>query len=138
MKGISAMIATVLLIAFTIGVGGILSVWFTSLTTTQTGLAGAIAENRTKCAGVYIDIYSVSATKVFYKNTGTQTISSIRVYAGDGGEIATVNLTASLASGAAGSAFWTKDTNTSVKATGLCLASIPVEGECKSGQACWQ
>ena len=40
-KGLSPMIATVLLIGFTVAVGAILSVWFTTFTKTQTsGVAG--------------------------------------------------------------------------------------------------
>jgi hypothetical protein len=136
MKGISAMIATVLLIAFTIGVGGILSVWFTSLTTTQTGLAGAIAENRTKCAGVYIDIYKVTSTKIFFLDPSTQTISSIKFQVSNGSTWDAD--TASVASGVSATQGWNQTGNTWVRAIGLCLVSMPVEGKCESGQACWQ
>jgi len=41
MKAISPMIATVLLIGFTIAVGAILSLWFTTFTRTQTTAVGA-------------------------------------------------------------------------------------------------
>lgn len=132
------MIATVLLIAFTIGVGGILSVWFTSLTTTQTGLAGATAENRTKCAGSYIDVYEVTSDRIFFSNPSMQTISSIKFQASNGTTWDAT--TASLAAGVSAVQNWSLSTgsNTWVKATGLCLASMPVEGRCESGQTCWQ
>lgn len=135
MKGISGMIAAILLVAFTIGVGGILSLWFTTLTQTQTAAAEAIAENRTRCAVVYIDIYRVDSSRIYYLNPSTQTITDITFYV-DGTTITPT--TTSLAPGAAASQTWTRGTNTSVKATGLCLASIPVEGNCRQGQPCWQ
>jgi flagellin-like protein len=43
MKAISPMIATVLLIGFTIAVGAVLSIWFTTLSRTQTSLVGTVA-----------------------------------------------------------------------------------------------
>ena len=49
-KAISPMIATVLLIAFTVAVGGILSMWLTSLASTQTETTGAAAEKQILCA----------------------------------------------------------------------------------------
>jgi len=60
MKGISPMIATVLIIAFTIAVGGIISVFMTNLTKTQTGEAEKSAAGTAECAGAYIDILNVS------------------------------------------------------------------------------
>ncbi len=50
MKAVSPMIAVVLLIAFTVAVGGILSVWLTGLSATTTGVAGSATEKQTKCA----------------------------------------------------------------------------------------
>jgi flagellin-like protein len=61
MKGISPMIATVLIIAFTIAVGGIISIFMTNLTTTQTGEAERSAAGTSECAGSYIDVINVSA-----------------------------------------------------------------------------
>ncbi|MEM5879443.1 MAG: archaellin/type IV pilin N-terminal domain-containing protein [Candidatus Aenigmatarchaeota archaeon] len=40
-KAVSPMIATILLIAFTVAVGGIISIWLTGFTRTQTAAAGA-------------------------------------------------------------------------------------------------
>jgi flagellin-like protein len=59
MKAISPMIATVLLIGFTIAVGAILSIWFTTFTRTQTaGITGSVA-----CHGGNVRVYSnVSST----------------------------------------------------------------------------
>lgn len=40
-KAVSPMIATILLVAFTVAVGGIISIWLTGFTRTQTATAGA-------------------------------------------------------------------------------------------------
>jgi len=60
-KGISAMIATVLLIAFTVAVGGILSIWLTSLTNTQTESTGTAAERQVLCARSVLGISEVTS-----------------------------------------------------------------------------
>src|SRR3990172_5452125 len=49
MKGVSPLIATVLLIAFTIAVGGIISVWLTQFTMTTTETVGKESENQITC-----------------------------------------------------------------------------------------
>jgi len=60
MKGISPMIAVILLIAFTVAIGGILSVWLTSVTSTKTSTAGSYAEKVAKCAGVSLAIENIT------------------------------------------------------------------------------
>ena len=52
MKGISPMVATVLLLAFTVAVGGIISVWMTGLTRTQTAGVTIAAQ----CASTRLDL----------------------------------------------------------------------------------
>ena len=54
------MIATVLLIAFTVAVGGILSMWLTSLASTQTETTGAAAEKQILCARSVLKIDEVT------------------------------------------------------------------------------
>ena len=60
LKAISPMIAVILLIAFTVAIGGILSVWLTSVTQTQTSTAGSYATKVSKCAGVSLAIKNVT------------------------------------------------------------------------------
>ena len=60
LKAISPMIAVILLIAFTVAIGGILSVWLTSVTQTQTSTAGSYAEKVAKCAGVSLNIENIT------------------------------------------------------------------------------
>jgi len=51
-KGISSLIAVVLLIAFTVAVGGILSVWLTTLSTQQTESTEEAYDKTIKCSHV--------------------------------------------------------------------------------------
>lgn len=50
MKGISPLIATVLLVAFTVGVAGIISLWLTGFTKQQTETIGSQAEVSIVCS----------------------------------------------------------------------------------------
>ncbi len=59
MKGVSPLIAAILLIAFTVAVGGIISTWITTLTTTTTGITQAAGEKQVKCATAVFDIVEV-------------------------------------------------------------------------------
>lgn len=60
MKGISPLIATVLLIAFTIAVGGLISIWLTGFTQTQTQAVGSQASNSIICSNGGIALSSMS------------------------------------------------------------------------------
>jgi flagellin-like protein len=138
MKGISPMIAVILLIAFTVAVGGILSVWFSTTTTSQTGITGAAATNYTRCGGAAINIDSASSTLIRFSNPSVQTISSIQFLATDGTSSWIITPTnTSLASGLAATQAWTKSANVSLTATGLCLSSVPVGGKCDNTMSCW-
>ena len=130
------MIATVLLIAFTVAVGGILSLWLTGYATTTTSSVEAATTNQTKCVGTYIDVISVDAGAVLITNRGSQTISNVNCFVGNGTNLTSVAV-ASLASGAGNIGNWTRGAQTSVLCTGSCLG-IGVTGQCKSGQSCWK
>ena len=141
-KAISPMIATVLLIAFTVAVGGILSLWLTGYTTTTTSAVETATTNQTKCAGTYIDVISVASDAILITNRGSQSISSIRCYSANAsswglGTIAPgeMNTTKWNSSGTAGT--YATGFGTSITCTGNCL-NIGVTGECKSGQTCWK
>ncbi|MEM7821409.1 MAG: archaellin/type IV pilin N-terminal domain-containing protein [Candidatus Aenigmatarchaeota archaeon] len=147
MKGISAMIAVVLLIAFTVAVGGLISVWFTTFTRTTTSGVEAATTNQTRCAGAYIKVDSVKSlgdyvgidntnTTVIYSNPSPHTISSISIIS-NGGE-SFVGTTTSLEPSGIGKSYLNLSSGTSVILKGLCLASVPVEGSCKVGEVCWQ
>jgi len=74
MKGISPMIATVLLLAFTIAVGGIISVWLTGMTRTQTAGVTTAAQ----CASTRLDVtaktYSSGGLIITYTNLGPEVV----------------------------------------------------------------
>jgi len=141
-KAISPMIATVLLIAFTVAVGGILSLWLTGYMTTTTGVVETATTNQTKCVGTYINVISVDSGAILITNPGSQSISSIRCYSANASswgvgslDPGQMNSTKWNSSGTGG----TYDTGfgSSITCTGTCLVT-GVTGGCKSGQSCWK
>jgi flagellin-like protein len=74
-KAISPMVATVLLIGFTIAVGALLSVWFTTFTRTQTATVGAGAT----CASnpIYVRAIGLSGTTLtlLVSNSGPDSVT---------------------------------------------------------------
>jgi FlaG/FlaF family flagellin (archaellin) len=135
MKGVSAFVATILIIAITVVIGGMISLFLTGFTSTQTGTVSQQTSNQTACAGAYISIDSVTTTKILYSNPTIQTISSINISTNDGTFVN--NTVTTLGPGQAGSVSFSKGSNTSVIARGLCLSSITVMGRCSSTEACW-
>ncbi len=77
-KGISPLIATVLLIAFTITIATLLASWMTGFTTTQTETTGTTADAEIKCAYGSITIKSMK-----YNNSDTKLYAEIENNAGD-------------------------------------------------------
>lgn len=81
MKGISPLIATVLLIAFTIAVGGLISIWLTGFTQTQTQAVGTQATNQITCSNGGISLSSMSYCNSYLvsqiTNTGTITLGNL-------------------------------------------------------------
>lgn len=59
MKGIDPLVATVLLIAFTVAVGGIISIWLTGFTQTQTAAVGSQASTSITCSNGGISLSSL-------------------------------------------------------------------------------
>jgi len=144
-KAISPMIAVVLLIAFTIAVGGILSLWLTGFATTTTQSVETASTNQTKCAGTYIDVISVDDNAILITNRGAESISSIVCYAGNGSSWGMGSLSAgqmnqtgwNTSSGSGVGESYETGFGTVITCTGNCL-NIGVTGECKSGQGCWR
>jgi len=60
MKGVSPLIATVLLIAFTVAVGGLISIWLTGFTQTQTSAVGSQASTSIACSNGGLSLSSMS------------------------------------------------------------------------------
>lgn len=135
MKALSAMVATILLIAFTVAVGGLISVWVTQYSRTTTSAVDTVTANQTKCYGSYIEVDSVTPTLITFSNPSTQIITNINITTTDG-KFPTPSSTI-LSPGGIAVANWTKGTNTSVLIKGLCLSSMMVEGKCDNSQTCW-
>lgn len=83
MKGISPMIATVLLIAFTVGVGGLISVWVTSFTTESTNIVSKEGIDQITCSNGALELstlrYCSSTNNMsgIIKNNGRITLGNI-------------------------------------------------------------
>jgi len=71
MKGISPLVATVLLIAFTIGVGGLISVWISGFTQTSSKIVSKEGEKGLICSNGAIDLSTLRYC------SGTNNISGI-------------------------------------------------------------
>ena len=133
------MIATVLVVAFTVAVGAILATWFTGITRTTTAGTETQSQAIIKCANSGFDVISVTNNAV----TVTMSSGDVKIYtkfirAGDGTVItATDTLTSS---GDTAPLNWTKGTNTSVTVSALCeygTFNTTIEASCQVGESCW-
>jgi len=142
MKGISAIIATVLLVAFTVAVAGILSIWSTTLTTTQTQTVSNQTGGVIACTpSLVIDeakIFTANAT-VTYHNAGSQPVVGIKVWARNNSGIYSTPLNATLAAGeTAVTAALTLSTQDLVRVTGTCASNLAVSADCTPADKCWK
>jgi len=134
-KAISPMIATILLIAFTVAVGGIISVWMTGYTRTTGQSVSSATENMTACVGTYPDIISVTSTALIVTNPGIETLTNLQCLSSNG-----TNMTMTPTDLSPGqmsiNSTWSRGTNNLISCTAICRR-IGVRGECRSGQSCW-
>jgi len=86
-KGISPLIATVLLIAFTLSIAGLLGGWLTSLTKTETETIEAGAKRTINCTGALLDIVSVICSsssqqlRIAINNLGQEELYDFSIFA---------------------------------------------------------
>ncbi len=99
-KGLSPLIASVLLVAFTMAVAAIVVVWITGFTQQQTNVVGQRGENQAKCAYSTLSIsrndVSVvgNATNVTISySAGTETINITGISVRDSSGLSYVNVT---------------------------------------------
>ena len=130
MKGISPMIAVILLIAFTVAIGGILSVWLTGLQQQQTTATGEYAEKVAKCASVSLAIENISSSvfQVSYES-GTYKLENVTVtVVFKNGTASTINCSSTtLSPGEICTASIAPNTTEqiwSARASGLCLSEV--------------
>lgn len=81
MKAVSPLIATVLLIAFTVAVGGLISIWLTGFTQTQTQSVGSQASTQITCSNGGLALSSMSYCSRYLagkiSNTGSIMLGNI-------------------------------------------------------------
>lgn len=83
MKGLSPLVATVLLIAFTVGVGGIISLWVSGFTQTSSKIVGKEGETQLICSNGAIELsnlkYSSATNNMsgIIKNNGRITLGNV-------------------------------------------------------------
>lgn len=152
MKGISPLIASVILIGFTVAVAGIIGVWLTSLAKTQTGTIEDIGEKETLCALTSLAIkevrYNMSSTYVnvtVTHETGSQNLFNLTVEITGGGTTVqsdpAYNTSSDPYEPGESRAFAVNVAGLQlppeyVRARALCQGLIAKIGECKPGQPC--
>jgi flagellin-like protein len=158
MKGISPLIAAVLLIAFTIAVGGIVSIFMTSFTKQTTGSVSSQGGALIACGSSAPTVDVVNAYKALgnvsftVSNPGSLPLYSIAAYVSlSNASTFTVNSLSgtTLAAYASNSTVYAycyncawagNATITEVRVVGVCVTSAgqnqTVSGSCLAGQAC--
>lgn len=138
------MIAVVLLIALTVAIGGILSVWFSTMVKTPIGGAEASQEKLLACGGVSLDIEEVRQDvtnkvndTIRFFNPSKAEIVNLTLYA-DGFSMALPNDFSKIGPNEIKKFSWNiTSTFSFVRITGFCLGEIGVKGECEPGMRCW-
>lgn len=157
MKGISEIVATVLLIALSVTIGAIVGLFVTSFTKTHTGTIQQSSEKMTKCGNVILTIDEVKTDAdlnpvnvTFSYSVGTEDLYNFTVFIIDAN--VNLNLTSSLSPNynatnplrVGKTVFWSIPTTgwglsgglSHVRVQGLCETDYPVTADCKSGEAC--
>lgn len=84
-KGVSPLIATVLLIAFTLSIAGLLGSWLSSMTKTQTENIGKSTVDVINCTNAILDIFQIacinSTLRVTISNIGSNTMFGFSTFA---------------------------------------------------------
>ncbi len=151
-RGLSALVTTVLLIGFSIAIGGIILVWFSNLTNTQTQTVGTSGEKLTDCAASAVTINSVKYNATSPSGTwalvnvtislaaGTQNVANFTAYVSAKG---LTNSTTDTSTIVPGQTITLRVNVTSdsippelVRVAGLCKSAVPIIAECKAGQSC--
>ena len=147
MKAISPMIAVVLLIAFTVAVGGILSAWMSSLAISQTTTVSSGTEKQVKCSSSLISIVEVrypSGTGRGFVNvtvrydSGTEVLSNYTAEVSARGSLQGNASTGIVTPGEARTVSVSPANFPPelVSVRALCRDTVPIVGECKVNDPC--
>jgi flagellin-like protein len=102
-KGVSPLIAAVLLIAFTMAVAAILTAWVTTFTQEQTGAVENQSDQVIECSGGVIDVLDSDSNgnqlNITVANVGTVGFDNLTVTVLSGGSVVGSNYINGLASG---------------------------------------
>ena len=157
MKGISPLIATVLLIALAVAIGSIVGLFVTSFTKNRTESIQEFSEKMTKCGNVILTIDEVKTDAdlnplnvSFIYWAGTEDLYNFSVFVID--THAKLNSTSSLSPNynatsplrVGNRVLWSIPTTgwglsgslSHVMVQGLCKTDYPVTADCKSGEVC--
>ncbi|MBI4009638.1 MAG: hypothetical protein HY361_00385 [Candidatus Aenigmarchaeota archaeon] len=147
MKGLSPIVAVVLLIGFTVSIAGIVSVWITSTTRTQTEIIGEQASLQAQCVGSTLVVKEVRRSSgqvniTYALETGTEGLTNISIEAIALGNTTRagpfyVNTTIKPGEGNASTLnIQPVGPLDLVRVFGLCQNKYPISTECKSGKPC--
>jgi len=157
MKAISTFVATVLLIALTVAVAGIIGTFITGTTKTQTETTREASDKLAKCGSVVLDIDEVKTNSslnpvnvTFTYVYGRENLYNFTVFIIDSGN--RINSTSSLSPSyteanpltPGKTTFWNISTTNwglsgslySVRIVGLCQKDFPVSTSCDAGYSC--
>jgi flagellin-like protein len=142
MKAISPMIATILLIAFTVAVGGIISIWLTGFTRTASAGTETRSEALNRCSASGFEIISCTSSAInIIHYDSSLTLFPLSIKTSDGTAITLSGSNAAgLASGQVRSISFTRGTNTSVTVNANCqygTINVTITASCSSGDKCW-
>ena len=150
MKGLSPMIAVVLLVAFTVGIGGILSLWLTGLTTSQTQTVSNSSNAAIQCTPSLV-ITKVRVPPASQNNAGLLNVTvenhasfsvlSVTIDAVNSTNVITNTAIGNMNPGATGFIGFTGamggNSLIMVKVRGTCQGSA-VSATCDPTQTCWE
>ena len=155
MKAVSPFIATVLLIAFTVGIAGIVGSFIYGMVKTQSEETRETGDKAAKCGSVFLDIDEVKTNSdlnpvnvTFTYSNGNEDLYNFSVYIIDSGNRVSSNsslspsYTQSSPLNPGRQVSWSIGTTLpsgtlfSVRVVGLCQKDYIVSAECKSGQSC--
>ncbi len=147
MKGLSPLIAVVLLIGFTVAIAGIISVWITGTTRTQTDIIGEQAILQSECVVSTLKVLEVRRSSgqvniTYALETGGEGLNNITIEAIALGNTTRVGpfYTNSTLKPGEGNATTLNIQPVGpleiVRVSGICKSKYPISTDCKSGKPC--
>jgi len=145
-KGISPLIAAVILIAMVVAVAGIVGVFFTQFARTTVSGVESGAAAQVSCSGVYIDVVSYNATdgRAIFRNPSGNPNVKINITSASNGTNVNNTLNVGLSGGQLSETIYTGLISTDrIDFFGFCeveagAGRASISGSCSRGQSCWR